>query len=185
MMNSSLVSHWFRDGFSLLHPKLQHLHQQGGQLDGAVEVRFGQGLAGFIGKRLAKKLGIPTTHIPHHLTVNISHSHQALHWHRCFDNSTIMPSSFYPTGHWPTGYWTEKTGRLQMDLAVDVIDGGWFWRCLAMRVGKLPLPLWLMPKMTAYKTIEQQQYRFYVAFSLPVLGLLFSYSGLLQPTYNH
>lgn len=179
-MASSLVANWFREGFAQLHPQLQRLHQQGGQLDGKVEILFGRGVAGFIGKRLARKLGIPATHNAHHLTVNISHRDQALHWHRCFNNSTVMSSVFYPTGHWPTGYWTEKTGHLQMDLAVDVIDGGWFWRCVSMRVGKLPVPLWLMPKMTAYKTIEQQQYRFYVAFSLPVLGLLFSYSGLLQ-----
>jgi hypothetical protein len=179
-MASSLVADWFSEGFAQLHPQLQQLHQQGGQLDGVVDVQFGQGLAGFIGQRLAKKLGIPTTHTPHHLTVDISHSHQALHWHRSFDNNIVMPSVFYPTGHWPTGYWTEKTGHLQMDLAVDVIDGAWFWRCVSVRVGKLPVPLWLMPQMTAYKTIEQQQYRFYVGFSLPVLGLLLSYSGLLQ-----
>jgi hypothetical protein len=96
MASSSLVSHWLKDGFSLLHPQLQHLHQQGGQLDGAVEVQFGQGLAGFIGKQLAKKLGIPTTDTPHHLTVDISHSHQALHWHRCFDNSISIFLSYRP-----------------------------------------------------------------------------------------
>jgi hypothetical protein len=67
-----------------------------------------------------------------------------------------------------------------MDLAVDVLDGGWYWRCLAVRIDKVAIPLWLMPRMTAYKTIEQQHYRFYVAFSLPVLGLLLSYNGLLQ-----
>ncbi len=178
-MTSHLVSDWFAEGFSLLHPQLQQLHQHGGRLTGEIELLFGKGLAGVIGRRLARKLGIPTTLPPHQLSVEISHSANALAWHRCFNQQTIMQSYFYPHGQWPTGFWTENTRFLHLDLAVDIIDGGWFWRCVSVRLGYLTLPWWLTPKMTAYKTIEQGKYRFYVGFSLPILGLLLSYSGLL------
>ena len=42
------------------------------------------------------------------------------------------------------------------------------------------VPLWLLPRTEAYKRIDADHYHFHVGFSLPLLGLLFSYSGALQ-----
>lgn len=42
------------------------------------------------------------------------------------------------------------------------------------------IPLWLLPRTTAYKRIENDRYHFYVGFSLPLLGTLLSYSGNLS-----
>lgn len=46
------------------------------------------------------------------------------------------------------------------------------------------MPLWLLPRTTAYKRIEAGRYRFQVAFSLPLLGTVLSYGGLLTATLN-
>src|SRR5690349_20256630 len=53
---SAIVEEWFGSGFAELHPLLQLLHRKGGVLRGPVEVSFGQGLAGVVGRRLASRL---------------------------------------------------------------------------------------------------------------------------------
>ena len=73
IMNSA-VSDWFGDEFLLLDPLLQELHKQGGTLSGMVDLEYGSGLAGFIGRWLASKLGLPTLLGKVDFEVNISHA---------------------------------------------------------------------------------------------------------------
>jgi hypothetical protein len=74
-----------------------------------------------------------------------------------------------------------------MRLTVDINQGGWYWRCLEIRILGLRMPLWLFPNSKAFKMIEDGRYKFYVGFSLPWIGTLLSYSGSLSPTLinNH
>jgi len=58
-MTSNIVKNWFEKDFEKLAPQLQELHIFGGKLTGDINVTYGRGIAGIIGKRLAKKLGIP------------------------------------------------------------------------------------------------------------------------------
>ena len=180
-MTGSRVQEWFGPQFGELHPLLQHLHLQGGQLAGVVEIYIPPGVAGCFGRHLARKLGVPVDGGQHQLQVNISHQVDGMHWDRCFDNTSFMRSLFYPVGALPDGYWIEDTGPLQMRLSVDVKDGGWHWRCLEMRLFGWRLPLWLFPNSSAFKTIKQGQYKFHVGFSLPYFGTVLSYSGALSP----
>jgi hypothetical protein len=73
---------------------------------------------------------------------------------------------------------------MEFSLNVSVIDGGWFWHIVSARLWGKPLPLWLMPRVTAYKRIEDDKYRFHVGFALPILGEALSYSGLLELRTN-
>jgi hypothetical protein len=180
-MDGNSVRDWFGPAFFELHPLLQGLHRHGGDLSGTIEVEIPGGLAGLAGRALAKRLGVPIDGARHELSVKISHQVDGLHWDRCFDGRTIMRSLFVPVGRRPTGYWMERSGPLKMYLTVDIVDGGWYWRCLRLRVKGLRLPVWLFPKSRAYKRIEDGNYRFYVGFSVPLLGTILSYSGLLQP----
>ncbi|MDX1452584.1 MAG: DUF4166 domain-containing protein [Oleiphilaceae bacterium] len=182
-MQSELVKNWFGDQFFDLHPLLQKLHVQGGRLKGEVNLYYGSGLAGIIGKRLARKMNLPGEGVQQ-LQVDISHSDDGLHWGRCFNNQKSVVSLFKPVGNVTNGYWVETTGPLTMHLTVEIIDGGWYWKCLQLRFAGLPVPVWLMPKTRAYKKIEQDQYSFLVEFSLPYLGHLVSYQGLLKAEYN-
>lgn len=178
-MASKIVSNWFGEAFLSLAPELQRLHRDGGVLKGKVEVVAGKGVAGFIGRRISKKLNIPNAGI-HDLQVTISHDKHDLHWDRQFNETAIMKSQFKPVGTMQDGYWLEKTGPLELMLTVDVEKQGWYWRCLRYRYRGLPLPVWLFPNMEAYKRIEDGGYRFYVGFSAPLIGLLFAYSGVLN-----
>ena len=179
MKPNALVKNWFGDEFRDLHPLLQQLHIKGGKLAGDVDISYGKGLAGIIGARLAKKMSLPGKGI-HQLVVSISHDDEGLHWGRRFNGQTLVESLFKPFGNIQQGYWVETTGPLTMKLTVDIINGGWYWRCLKINFFGLPIPLWLTPKANAYKVIENGQYRFYVEFSLPVIGSLVCYQGLLQ-----
>lgn len=174
------VQTWFAAGFNQLHPMLQDLHRHGGRLHGQIDIQYGRGLAGLLGKRFAAKFGLPLGVSSTALDVHIHSDGQALYWQRTFSGATQRQSVFSPVGNWPAGYWLEKTGAVQLVLAVQVIDGGWHWQPLQCRLFGVRIPLFCMPQVRAYKTIENSQYRFYVGVSLPMLGFLFSYSGLLS-----
>jgi hypothetical protein len=182
-MPNELVKNWFGDQFSDLHPLLQKLHTDGGRLTGDFDISYGKGLAGIIGGRLAKKMNLPNEGF-HQLAVSISHDNDGLHWWRCFDDQTLVKSLFKPVGHIEEGYWIETTGPLSMKLTVDINNGGWFWRCLKVSFLGFPIPRWLIPHTNAYKIIEGGKYRFHVEFSLPIIGSLVSYQGLLRAENN-
>jgi hypothetical protein len=182
--DTNAVMAWFGAGFGNLHPLLQALHGQDSELSGPVVLRFGGGVAGAFGRHLARKLGIPETAGEHHLTVKIRHDTTTLEWHRCFDGTHHLRSSFIPRDHWPDGHWVEKTGALELTLTVDVMEGGWYWRVIAARFRGIRVPLWLIPRSIAYKRIEEGTYRFHVAFSVPVLGEVICYSGVLEPSHH-
>lgn len=175
---------WFGTGFAQLHPRLQTLHLEGGVLRGAVAISFGGGLAGVVGRRIARKLGIPTEGIHHQLQVTIAHHGDVLHWDRCFDGGQRFPSTFRSVGHWPDGHWIEETSAISLVLQVDVLDGGWYWRCIGARRGRWQIPTWLLPRSEAFKRIENDRYRFSVSFALPWLGEVLRYGGLLRATVD-
>jgi len=182
--NSNIVTRWFGKDFESLHPLLQQLHLNGGELKGDIKLEFGSGVAGWIGRRLARKLGLPkyATEMSQaivELKVDISHDKNGLYWSRLFDESNVMKSVFVPAGNIEKGFWVEDSGALRLILTVDIINGGWHWRCLGFRLFGIPMPMWLFPKSKAYKIIENDKYRFYVGFSFFGIGKLFSYSGLL------
>jgi len=174
------VTRWFGPQFERLHPLLQELHRHGGRLRGEVVIERGRGIAGWIGRRLLRKLGLPSGIERSPFEVEIRHEGQVLHWNRRFGNGAQLCSQFRPVGAWPEGYWIEHTGAVRLNLTVDVVEGAWHWRCLRVYLGGLRLPLWLFPRTTAYKRIDQGKYCFCVKFDLPLLGTVLGYSGALD-----
>lgn len=179
-MASTEVSRWFGAEFAELHPLLQNLHLHGGVLSGAVDVRVGRGVGKFIGGILARKLLIPAGTGSHAFLVHIFHGDDGLHWDRYFGGYREMRSLFTAAGNRAAGYWIETKGSIRLAWTVEIVGGGWQWRCLKAWVGGVRVPLALLPRTTAYKRIEQGRYRFYVGFSLPCLGTVLSYGGLLD-----
>jgi hypothetical protein len=176
----TVVSQWFGSQFGRLHPLLQALHRHGGCLRGPVAIRFGRGLAGVLGRRVARRLGIPRDGHDHALEVTIAHRDGALHWTRRFDDGQVFASVFRPYGRWPEGGWIEETAAVALTLQTDVLDGGWYWRCVGARRGSLRVPGRLLPRNQAYKRIEDGRYRFAVSFALPLVGEVLAYGGLLE-----
>ena len=169
---------WLGAQTQALHPLLRELHARGGKLRGKVRLEYGKGLAGFIGRRLAAHLGVRATAGEHEFEVRIHHAPDGLHWDRRFGDGPWLHSLFVPVGTWPDGYFIERIGAARMHLTVDVTDGAWHWRLLAMRWLGLPLPRLI--RLAAWKRIEQGRYLFHAGFGLAGLGTLFFYQGLLD-----
>ncbi|OED38143.1 hypothetical protein AB833_20915 [Chromatiales bacterium (ex Bugula neritina AB1)] len=178
------AQHWFGDSFAELLPLLQQLHTRGGTLSGEVEIAFGRGVAGVLGRRVARKLGIPVSGGENAqcntLQVIIKHSDSQLFWDRNFNNTHEMKSVFKPHGRYPSGYWSENTGALALQLHVEIIDGSWHWVQKSVSIKGIPLPMWLLPRTVAYKTVIDGNYVFSVTVTAPLLGKLLSYSGHLN-----
>ncbi len=176
-----VVERWFGDGFAQLHPEIQRLHRHGGTLSGVVRVRHGRGIAGWLGARIARRLGIGPHTGDVALHVAIRSDDAVLHWDRRFGAGGWMRSEFHPVGAWPDGYWIEKTGAIALALMVDTDAGGWRWRPLRGWIHGLRVPMLLLPRVIAYKAISDGQYVFHVSLSLPLIGVLLAYEGRLQP----
>lgn len=156
---------------------LQSLHCGGGLLRGEVLVETRSG----IGRRLARRLGLPTANGRCAFEVCIAHEDGTLLWRRRFSEGGELVSRFRPAGRFPQGSWFERTGALELELGVDITDGGWHWILRGLRYRGRTLPRWLVPRLRAGKRIRESGYEFEVAFSLPLLGPLLSYRGLLLP----
>lgn len=131
-MSNNLVSDWFGEKFFELHPLLQQLHRTGGVLSGEVKVIRANGIAGYLGHRIANKFAIPIDPCEQSFSVSITHHADGLHWDRSFNNSQ-MQSIFLPVGTLKSGYWLETTGNFKLHLTVDIKDDGWYWRCIKIK----------------------------------------------------
>lgn len=175
----NVVTRWFGARFDALDPLLQRLHRHGGTLSGRVDIATGRGLAGMLGRRFARGLGVPVDRPSRGFEVRIGHTGTALIWARRFEGGAEMVSRFEPVGIWPDGHWIERTGALQLRLTVDVIDGGWHWRPLRTTLRGVPLPRFLVPASSASKRVENGRYVFRVVFALAGIGPVLSYGGTL------
>lgn len=174
------VERWFGEGFKSLHPLLQDLHREGGTLVGTASIEYGAGLAGWLGQRMASRFGIPKGASSVPLRVTIRSDERRLYWGRVFAGASRVDSVFEPVGAWPDGHWLERTGALELALKIDSTGGGWRWLPFKFSVSGIPVPPAFMPKVTAYKAIEDGRYRFCVGVTLPLVGFVFSYSGALS-----
>jgi hypothetical protein len=175
----NVVECWFGEAFSQLDPKIQQLHRDGGTLTGTCRVSVGTGLNGFLGRYLARRLGIPRSG-SNQLRVSISVEDDALVWKRSFNANGDFVSRFAPVGRYPDGYWVESTNALQIILGVEIVNNGWQWRQRGIRRGRIRLPNWLAPRVEASKIIRAGHYDFHVVISAPVFGILLSYGGRLE-----
>jgi hypothetical protein len=173
--NALPVEAWFGPRFAELHPRLRELHAAGGSLTGTAMVRVGSGLAGWIGRRLARRLGVQPGGIP--LRIDIRNDRHGLHWTRRFGNGAFVTSVFRPVGTIAEGWWTERSGAIELRLGVDIVDGGWMWRQRGSRLWGLP---WPGPRVRAGKRIIGDEYVFDVAIALPLVGEVLAYEGRLR-----
>ena len=175
-----LVENWFGDSFRLLDPLIQRLHQGDHTLHGPVQVDYSHGAAGRVGQILSQKFGVPKSSGATTLTVNIGQTDECLVWTRKFgDRGERMESKFYPIGGYPDGGWRESTRGFDILLGVEIRNGAWHWKQKSVKILGISAPLFTSPEVVAYKVIVDGKYNFSVEVSLPGLGRLFRYSGLL------
>jgi hypothetical protein len=149
-------------------------------LRGPVQLSYGSGLAGVVGKAIARRLGIPGAAGNATLEVVIHGDDAGLHWSRRFNDGPAFNSLFRPVGAYPSGHWIERTGPIRLWLKVALVDGGWHWTQTRLCMFGVPLPTWLMPRMIASKAVIDGQYVFTVEMRFPLLGSVLAYRGTLE-----
>ncbi len=184
MTPPGLVERWFGPAFRQLHPRLQQLHREGGTLQGPVDIVTAAGVGGWLGRRLARRLGVPTFPGAHTLRVDIHDDGQALRWDRTFDAGHRFASRFRPAGSYPTGYWVEHSGALTLHLGVRIVDGGWEWEERGAWWHGVRWPAWARPSTRAGKRAEGEAYRFSVTFAWRGGQPLLRYAGCLRMQSN-
>lgn len=184
MSHKTITESWFGPSFDQLHPDLQAIHRFGGKLSGKVSLHYGKGIAGFLGKRIAKRMGVAALKSPSDFEVFIEHNQYAMTWRRIFDSTAVCESMFVPVGEFPAGYWIEKTGAVSVELGVRVEYGAWHWDCRRVLLHGVALPGFMRPVVKAHKRIEGGKYCFSVEFSHPWLGVLFGYEGVTALRLN-
>lgn len=179
------VEAWLGEAFHDLHPMLQNLHRSGGVLLGTVDIRLGKGVACLLGKRIARKLGIPPKEGVVPLAVSIFSTREALHWNRTFNEASEFSSVFTPVGRYPAGHWVESSGPFQLLFGVSIVQGGWEWQPRGGRLYGLPIPAWLLPHTSASKRADQGRYQFSVEVTVPLFGKVLAYSGKLASNLSY
>jgi hypothetical protein len=175
----SSAERWFGDAFAHLHPLIQALHRSGGEIGGTISIETGTGLAGLVGQRLARRLGMPPRGTAS-LHVHVIHGDGEMRWVRTVNGAGRFTSCFQPVGRFPDGYWREASWPVELRLGVTIANGGWRWQQREIRVAGLRLPAWLAPRAVPFKEIRDGRYYFRVEIALPWLGTVLTYGGLLD-----
>lgn len=79
------------------------------------------------------------------------------------------------------GRFEEAFGALRFAFEADRRPNGFTWRFVGWRLGPVPLPKTLAPRMHARAVDDAGVYRFRVAMDHPLTGLVFAYAGTLEP----
>ncbi|MGF1626747.1 MAG: DUF4166 domain-containing protein [Alphaproteobacteria bacterium] len=81
------------------------------------------------------------------------------------------------------GHVEEQFGRLTGTIRVETSAGGLRMVPVRLRLGPLPLPRWLTPRIDAREWVAEGRFRFSVAIAMPLLGPCVRYEGwLAAPT---
>lgn len=174
---ASAIDAWLGTGVDRLHPALRRLHAIGGRLEGDVDVQVADT---FVGRRLAHRTGLRPGASRVRMRVDVVSGPDGLLWTRRFDDGPLFVSRFQPQGRWPEGAWRETSGRLAVELGVDLADGGWRWVQRRARFAGVVLPDALAPQIRGDKRIVDGRYRFTVALALPTVGTVLRYGGDLS-----
>jgi hypothetical protein len=75
----------------------------------------------------------------------------------------------------------ERFGPVTLRLTLLASEEGLAFRLESARLGILPLPRLLLPRLTARESAAGAQYCFFVRIDLPLLGRLIQYEGRLMP----
>lgn len=110
------------------------------------------------------------------LTVRVAAIPGGEAWTRAFDPYAF--TSRLRAGR--LGEFEERFGPIRFTFSVDPSGAGFRWRFVGWKLGPLPLPKMLGPRIHARAFERDGAYRFSVAVAHPLAGLVFAYAGRLR-----
>ncbi len=158
--------------FVALSPLIQQAHTGTIRLQGEVFVRHGN----FIARILSRILNMPAASESVALVVDGYHEPHGMRWHRSFDGHE-MQSHFQEQGD----YLIEHLGPLKLCLKLQVTaTGAVNYQLKRVSLWGIRMPTWLAPSLVAWESDQSGDYNFYVKISLPMVGKLIEYGGLIS-----
>ncbi|RJF88883.1 DUF4166 domain-containing protein [Oleomonas cavernae] len=163
-------------GFAHLPAPIRTLHSPGwwaafrgrGRVDGA---------ANPLGRLVARLFGFPPTLADVPVRVTIARDGRGERWRRDFGGH-LFSSHLRPDGG---GGVVECFGPFHFPLRLTPTPGGLRYDIAGWRLGRLPLPGFLEPRIAVEETIDAQgRFHFDVALSLPLVGRMVRYRGWLE-----
>ena len=73
----------------------------------------------------------------------------------------------------------EEMGPVKLRLRPECAEGRLLYRLLEVRLGRMRLPRWLAPRLSAWEGEADGLYEFEVEIRLPFFGRLIRYAGRL------
>lgn len=161
------------DAFAGLPAAVRAVHGASGPavFRGRGRARGARGLA-----PIRRALGLPAPGAYPSLQVEVCPVPGGERWTRTFGRTQF--SSRLTAGA-DTGTFEERFGPLRFRFEAEPLPKGFRWRFLGWRLGPIPLPRALAPRINARAFETGGDYRFSVAAAHPALGLLFAYAGRL------
>lgn len=143
------------------------------RLDGEARIERGRGLLARVAARLAR---LPPAGEAVPVSVWMEERGGGETWRRDFGGHGFA-TRLRPSGD----RLVERFGPLGFRMRLRSEPDGLSMPLERVRLGPLPLPLWLAPRTRAKEFEAGGRFRFDVAIDLPVLGPLIRYSGWLEP----
>ncbi|MEM6594201.1 MAG: DUF4166 domain-containing protein [Pseudomonadota bacterium] len=114
------------------------------------------------------------------VTVTIAPSQLGELWTRNFDGKRF--SSFQAEGRGrDEGLIIESFGAIRVALELRLEDGRLYLHPRRWSLLGLPLPSAMLPGGTTFETEQNGRFQFHVEITAPIMGLIVSYKGLLDP----
>ena len=174
MSTPSMYRAVMEDAFDRLAVPVQDFHNFAGRHEFHGEVQVGAP-ASLPAKLLAFLLGAPMKAAQGIIRFELHAEPNVETWIRFFPGKT-MRSSLTKSGN----RLTERLGASSLTFELLEVEGGLEMRLAKLHFFRIPCPGWLMPSVTARETGEAQRLHFQIHASVPVIGMVASYTGHLD-----
>ncbi len=168
--NSVLALH-MAEQFDGLDPLLQKVHVGEQKITGLVDVKWGSGLS----KLVCSAFRFPKPGKDIALSVHCQHDANSMLWRRDFAGHK-MQSHFKRLDE----YLVEHLGLLKLYFKAIEQNGELHYQFEKTAFLSIPLPSFLSPKVRAYEKDLDGKYHFSVEVSMPFIGFVLSYGGVLS-----
>jgi NAD(P)-dependent dehydrogenase (short-subunit alcohol dehydrogenase family) len=162
------------DAFANLPAAVAKVHDGSGALKGRARAR---GSRAWPVRLLRRLMGVPPPGVYPDVSVRIAEQPAGETWSRRFGDHRFA-SQLRPLGD--SRHFEERFGLLRFTFSAEPTRSGFRWTFLRWRLGALPMPSALAPRIRARAFERDGGYRFRVLTAHPLFGVLFAYAGRLE-----
>jgi hypothetical protein len=168
--------------FDTLPREVREMHEIAGTkiARGRASVKRGRNI---LSRLVGRMMGFPAAaeDVPVEVRFELAQGEEI--WTRTFGNQSFSSRQYAGRGRWEH-LLCERFGPLTFAMGLVAENGRLTLMLRHWRAFGVPLPLWLCPRSDAYEASADGRFRFHVAISLPLVGLIVRYQGWLAEDPN-